>query len=100
MNGITARKLSLDMRGKDVKLLENSLRKLGFDIPANEINDGIFGSKTEEAAKKLEEQHNLKPTEVVENQFAIRMKKLMRRSASNKQRQARYPSTPYAPAVP
>jgi hypothetical protein len=37
-------KLYQGMDGEDVKLLQASLKKLGFTIPDNEANERIFGS--------------------------------------------------------
>jgi hypothetical protein len=39
------RKLSPGMYGEDVKLLQTSLKHLGFDISDDEISEGIFGPK-------------------------------------------------------
>jgi peptidoglycan hydrolase-like protein with peptidoglycan-binding domain len=63
------RKLSLGICGEDGKLLQNRLKKFGFDISDDEINEGIFGSKTEIAVKKFQERNNLKMTGVIDKNW-------------------------------
>src|SRR5215204_3979026 len=84
------RKLSLGMRGKDVRLLQNRLTKLGFDISDDEINEGIFGSKTENAVKKFQERNNLKQTGIVDKKLST---KIFR--SAPKERKDEQPTKPY-----
>src|ERR1051326_858636 len=82
----TFRDLHLGVQGKDVKLLQTKLRNLGFEISSNEINDGIFGSKTEEAVKKFQERHNLKQTGRVDKQSANKLRDMMKNKTGDKKR--------------
>jgi len=43
-------------RGENVKTLQKSLEKLGFELGAQ---DGVFGPKTEQAVKRFQGKHNL-----------------------------------------
>ena len=58
------------MRGKDVELLQQELRQLGFAI-----NDeaGYFGSSTRRAVERFQEENNLEMTGVVDKPTATRI---------------------------
>jgi peptidoglycan hydrolase-like protein with peptidoglycan-binding domain len=98
--GGTARDIYLGVRGQDVKLIQNSLNKLGYDIPVDEASQGMFGFKTEEAVKRFQENNNLKPTGVVDKQSAAKMRNLMKRISGNKELQSRYYSPTLQPPPP
>ena len=53
------RNLTIRMKGKDVNLLQQELRKLGYQI---EDRDSYFGSSTRKAVLEFQRSHGLKPT--------------------------------------
>lgn len=57
------RNLNIRMRGKDVELLQQELRQLGFAI---EDEAGYFGSSTRRAVEQFQEENNLEMTGVVD----------------------------------
>ncbi len=61
------RNLNIRMRGKDVELLQQELRQLGFAI-----NDeaGYFGSSTRRAVERFQEENNLEMKVVVDERTA------------------------------
>jgi len=59
------RKLALRMRGEDVRRLQAALGHLGFSIADSE---GYFGKTTRQAVLTFQEQHDLEPTGVVDEE--------------------------------
>lgn len=68
------RNLSKGMRGGDVRLLQKSLRQLGFTI---KDKDGYFGDSTQQAVIKFQKTHNLEPTGVVDKRTAAAIRKAL-----------------------
>ncbi|HQR35749.1 MAG TPA: neuraminidase-like domain-containing protein [Blastocatellia bacterium] len=59
------------LRGGDVRLLHTELRMLGFPIPLDELEQGIFGPGTDEAIRTFQQRANWQPINgVVEEKFA------------------------------
>ena len=56
--------LSRDARGRDVLLLQQQLRKIGYEITDL---DGIFGTETERAVEAFQRDHDISVTGVVNN---------------------------------
>ncbi len=56
--------LSLNMRGRDVRTLHQTLRAAGLDIPAAEVRAGHFGPGTKAAVEQLQRQRGGRPTGV------------------------------------
>ena len=61
------RNLNIRMHGKDVELLQQELRQLGFAI---EDEAGYFGQTTRRAVEQFQEQHGLEITGVVDERTA------------------------------
>ena len=71
---LQGRDLRVNMRGADVKLLHEELRKLGYaDIPQDELSDQRFGAVTSRAVREFQERHGLEPTAVVDAATAARI---------------------------
>lgn len=64
------RKLSMKMRGDDVKRLHNDLFKLGYTIPQPEKTKQLFGSGTRKAVQGFQIKQSLKASGVVDKQTA------------------------------
>ena len=64
---LQGRNLEPNMRGDDVRLLQDELRQLGFNIVGQE---GFFGSTTFLAVQQFQQQHNLPATGIVDAQTA------------------------------
>jgi len=60
-------KLSLRMKGKDVQRLQAALGQIGFSIADRE---GYFGKTTRQAVLTFQEQQELEPTGVVDEETA------------------------------
>ena len=58
-----ARVLKIFMRGKSVGLLQEVLRRMGYEITDQK---NLFGTTTREAVKSYQKQHGLKPTGLVD----------------------------------
>jgi len=65
-----ARVLKVFMRGKSVGLLQEVLRRMGYDI-ADQKN--LFGTNTREAVKSFQKQQGLKSTGVVDEALMQQM---------------------------
>jgi len=65
-----ARVLKVFMRGQSVGLLQEVLRRMGYDI-ADQKN--LFGTNTREAVKSFQKQQGLKPTGVVDEALMQQM---------------------------
>ncbi|KAF5437921.1 Peptidoglycan-binding (PGRP) domain of peptidoglycan hydrolases-containing protein, partial [Candidatus Methanophagaceae archaeon] len=61
------RNLNIRMRGKDVELLRQELRQLGFTI---EDEAGYFGSSTRQVVEQFQEENNLEMTGMVDEPTA------------------------------
>jgi peptidoglycan hydrolase-like protein with peptidoglycan-binding domain len=85
----TSLDLSLGQRGRSVKVIQNNLKKLGFEIAPSETDEGLFGSQTQEAVKKFQEKHKLEPTGTIDRQSANLLKNLVGSSVNNVWRQQR-----------
>jgi len=59
-----ARTLKIFMRGKSVSLLQEVLRRMGYDIHDQK---GLFGVHTRDAVKSYQKQQGLKPTGQVDD---------------------------------
>lgn len=64
------RNLSIGMQGEDVKLLQEELRALGFDIPVAEARESFFQEGTQRAVKFFQEKFGLECTGVVDRRTA------------------------------
>jgi peptidoglycan hydrolase-like protein with peptidoglycan-binding domain len=62
---LQGRNLSTEMRGEEVMLLQSELRQLRFDIPADEVQEAVFGQGTREVVVGFQEASRLEPTGVV-----------------------------------
>jgi len=65
-----ARVLKVFMRGQSVGLLQEVLRRMGYDI-ADQKN--LFGTNTREAVKSFQKQQGLKPTGLVDEALMQQM---------------------------
>jgi len=65
-----ARVLKIFMRGKSVGLLQEVLRRMGYDI-ADQKN--LFGTTTRDAVKSYQKQQGLKPTGLVDESLMKQM---------------------------
>lgn len=61
-----SRPLKIFMRGKRVTLLQEILRRMGYQL---DEQPGIFGVHTRDAVKAFQKQHNLKPTGIVDDEL-------------------------------
>ncbi len=62
---LQGRNLSIDMQGEDVALIQRTLRKLGYDIPADEVDKQFFGPVTHTQVMAFQERNGLEATGVV-----------------------------------
>lgn len=67
---LQGRNLSLQMDGEDVKVLHRELSQLGYTIPAQEIERGLFEKGTYEAVLMFQQTRNLRATGVVDEATA------------------------------
>ena len=58
-----ARVLKIFMRGQSVGLLQETLRRMGYEITDQK---NLFGTTTRDAVKSYQKQHGLKPTGLVD----------------------------------
>lgn len=65
------RDLSVGLSGEDIKLLQSKLVKLGYKIPADEINEQLFGKITDTAVREFQKKRGIAATGVVDQQTAI-----------------------------
>ncbi len=68
-------------RGDNVKTMQKSLEKLGFELGAQ---DGIFGPKTEAAVKKFQAKHNLEADGIIGPKTRAAMEKALDQAAKPK----------------
>src|SRR6266567_1848947 len=64
------RDLTKQMHGEAVKLLQDSLRQLGYDIAADEVNLSIFGEATHVAVVDFQDKHGLRASGQVDEATA------------------------------
>lgn len=64
------RNLSLGLSGEDVSQLHEDLISVGFPIPDDELDEGVFGEGTLEAIRVLQQRHQLEPSGVVDKRTA------------------------------
>ena len=67
---LQGRNLSLPMDGEDVKLLHRELSQLGYAIPPQEVEKGLFEKGTHEAVLMFQQTRNLRATGVVDETTA------------------------------
>ncbi len=67
---LQGRDLKFEMQGKDVKLLHEELKQLGFALPKSELARNFFGAKTKEAVITFQKQHSLEPSGIVDERTA------------------------------
>ena len=70
------------MQGKDVKLLQDELRQLGYSI---EDREGLFGRSTSKALKQFQRKHSLEPTGLVDERLASMINDEVEELPTNKQ---------------
>lgn len=63
---LQGRDLSVQMQGEDVKLLQTELQQLGYNLPPQEIGQNYYGDQTHKAVRDFQQNHNLRPTGVVD----------------------------------
>jgi peptidoglycan hydrolase-like protein with peptidoglycan-binding domain len=68
-------------RGENVKTLQKSLEKLGFELGSQ---DGVFGPKTEQAVKRFQSKHNLEADGIVGPKTREALEKALDRAAKPK----------------
>jgi len=68
-------------RGENVKTLQKSLEKLGFELGSQ---DGVFGPKTEQAVKRFQGKHNLEADGIVGPKTREALEKALDRAAKPK----------------
>ncbi|TLS67944.1 peptidoglycan-binding protein [Mariprofundus erugo] len=61
-----SRPLKIFMRGKRVTVLQEILRRMGYQM---DEQPGLFGVHTRDAVKAFQKQHNLKPTGMVDDEL-------------------------------
>ena len=61
-----ARPLKMYMRGKSVRMLQETLKRLGYPM---EDQPSIFGVSTRDAVKNFQAQKKLKPTGIVDDEL-------------------------------
>ncbi len=61
-----ARVLKIFMRGKSVRMLQESLRSMGYKV---DDRDSMFGTSTRDAVKSFQRQRGLKVTGQVDNEL-------------------------------
>src|SRR5438270_8124589 len=59
--------ISLNARGADVKNLHDSLGKLGFVIPKQEVDEQVFGTGTRDALLQLQAKYKLPSTGIFDD---------------------------------
>jgi len=64
------RNLSLRMDGEDIKLLHRELSQLGYTIPPQEVENGLFEKGTHEAVLMFQQTRNLRATGIVDETTA------------------------------
>jgi len=69
--GLGVRDLEEGMRGHDVKLLQQRLINLGYNIKV----DGVFGAKTKNIIKKFQQKYDLSPDGIVGTQTLYYLKR-------------------------
>lgn len=57
-------------RGEDVRVLQNELLQIGFIINDKELQEASFGENTREAVMKFQEEHDLTPNGIVDDETA------------------------------
>jgi len=67
---LAGRTLSQGMQGRDVRLLQQELKKLKFAIPDNELSESNFSDGTREAVLKFQNNNRLTPTGEVDAETA------------------------------
>ncbi|MDR4497892.1 MAG: neuraminidase-like domain-containing protein [Candidatus Scalindua sp.] len=63
---LQGRELKEGLKGDDVKLLQTELLKLGYTIPAGEIDQSLFGEETRRRVLDFQKAHGLGTTGVVD----------------------------------
>src|SRR5262249_32491357 len=58
--------LSHGAEGEDVLTLHNTLRRLGYDIPTDEIKSGLFGAGTLEALRMAQARCGIEPSGIAD----------------------------------
>lgn len=66
-----ARPLKMFMRGKSVRMLQETLKCLGYPM---EDQPSIFGASTRDAVKSFQSQKGLKPTGIVDDELLSLMR--------------------------
>jgi len=66
-----ARPLKMFMRGKSVRMLQETLKRLGYPM---EDQPSIFGASTRDAVKSFQSQKGLKPTGIVDDELLNMMR--------------------------
>jgi hypothetical protein len=72
---LQGRTLSIGQRGDDVRLLQQELRQLGFEIADAE---GLLGETTEAAVRSFQRQHGFDPTGEVNESTAAKLEAVLR----------------------
>ncbi|MGH7845743.1 MAG: neuraminidase-like domain-containing protein [Candidatus Binatia bacterium] len=67
---LQGRDLSFQMKGEDVKLLQDELKQLGYVIAPQEIRDGRFGASTRKAVLDFQKKRGMNGSGVVDQQAA------------------------------
>src|SRR5947199_4186097 len=67
---LQGRDLEPNMQGDDVKLLQQELTKLGFEIPADERGQAVFRQGTRDAVTTFQKKQQLDTTGVVDEKTA------------------------------
>ncbi len=71
----SGRKLSIRMKGEDVKLLQENLKRLGFPITDKH---GFFGKSTKQAVIEFQKKHGVEMTGVVDELTANTLNSLLK----------------------
>ncbi len=95
------RNLSIDMHGDDVMQLHSELRRLGYNLPEEELRQAYFGPGTRQAVLAFQRAHSLPETGIVDARTAAALTEAVAALGARPAPPAPAPSTaPGAPLAP